>query len=64
MSFIDSTIIDLSKVSDDTTVEEYLKMLCEEEIKRIQEHSDELVENFKKDANDVKEKLIQKLNNP
>ena len=56
--------IDLSNISDETTVEEYLKMQCDKQIERLKKHSEDLVTQFEKESAEVREKLVQRLGSP
>lgn len=58
---IDRENIDLSNIDDETTVEEYLKMQCDEQIKRLKQHANELVQQFQAESADVRERLVQRL---
>ena len=53
--------INPDEVDDKITVEEYLRKKCDEEIKRLQDHADELVEQFRSESSQVRENLAQKL---
>jgi polyhydroxyalkanoate synthesis regulator phasin len=53
--------IDFSNLDDQVTVEEYLKQECDHQIERLRRHADDLVRQFQKESDEVKEKLFQKL---
>jgi CRISPR/Cas system CMR subunit Cmr4 (Cas7 group RAMP superfamily) len=53
--------IDLTNVDDTTTVEEYLKQQCNQQIERLKHHSDDLVRQFQAESAEVRQKLVQRL---
>lgn len=55
--------IDLSNISDDITVEEFLTKQCQEQIDRLKQHSEDLIKQFQAESSEVREKLVKKLCN-
>ncbi|EAX99265.1 hypothetical protein TVAG_112810 [Trichomonas vaginalis G3] len=53
--------IDLSNVNPDMTVEDYLRKQCNNQIDRLKEHAEQLVQQFQQEAAEVREKLVQRL---
>lgn len=62
MSFIDIEKIDLSQLDDKITVEEFLNQQCQMEMQKVREHSEEIIAQFKKEAEEVRKKLEERLN--
>jgi hypothetical protein len=53
--------LDLTNIDETTTVEEYLKQQCNQQIDRLRRHSDDLVRQFQTEAAEVRQKLVHRL---
>jgi len=50
--------IDPNSLGPDMTVEDFLKKQCDDQITRLKNHAEKLVEQFQNEAKEVREKLV------
>lgn len=53
--------IDIATLDPDMTVEEFLRKQCNDQISRLKEHAEQLVDQFKSESAEVREKLVKSL---
>ena len=53
--------IDLSNIDPEMTVEDFLRKQCNDQIEKLKEHAEQLVQQFQNESAEVREKLVQKL---
>lgn len=53
--------IDVSNIDPEMTVEDYLRKQCTDQIERLKEHAEQLVQQFQQESAEVREKLVQRL---
>ncbi|EAY03632.1 hypothetical protein TVAG_161710 [Trichomonas vaginalis G3] len=53
--------IDVSNIDPEMTVEDYLRKQCNDQIERLKEHANQLVQQFQQESAEVREKLVQRL---
>ena len=53
--------INLQDIDPDITVEEYLRKQCDTQIERLKQHTEQLLQQFKSESQEVREKLVYSL---
>ena len=53
--------INFDNIDPNITVEEFLKLQCQEQIERIKKHSEELIKQFEEESAQIRQKLVSRL---
>lgn len=56
--------INLENLDPNITVEDFLKLQCQQQIDRVKKHSEELIKQFQEESAIVREKLVARLSVP